>query len=603
MSKGLYFILFCCMARVFVAAVSVKKTLRSPGRRNGISPAILKLLLVCTGVYLLCELSFNARLLDVVGGSASSDEIHHIEHYGRLLSGTAAGLFLWQFLLMLRHKKRNFTDSDNEEDVKSVYIPSFPGIVFALVVCVFGVYHGLEKLVDTLVESSSPAFRRQAINLSLIQRALVNDKVILSGMDETPGLYNKPEGKAFLALFPLIAISVEDLDEKIEHAKKDLLRDAFVEKTGGVQGYYDNAYVKAIQGATAQWKEYRGLEVGPFLNARIQPETDRVHNKSWREYKEMDSKCYRNGRKSIFTPNCLRKVDGHVREYLHDPKWQHDDEAGFRAGIEKQVRAEVIEEVRKNGIEVNGRKVPPGLSQAQFIAHPAVQSDLREKLNLPQTTKIPLSIDRQGFIRQLYEPMLAALTAKALANYNAPAMDYADGAPLAEQGRDAARSVLVPPVALFFSLLGAIGHLAKLTYLSSKLAFRKRIDQLTTEYEKRLVSEHVDEKEIRQRAEQYHGRIAYCLLLIPLVLIVTIWAAFSQMNNPVTRSRLYAALQQQALHHADAKGGTLRARILLNGIHVVAIGQSFAYPFNEGLRMYVLQGVNFGYVPAEKEQK
>jgi hypothetical protein len=631
--KGLYFILFCCMACAFIAAISVKQTLRSLQHCNGIPSAILKLLLVCTGVYLLCELSFNARLLDVVGGTASSDEIHHIEHYGRLLSGTAAGLFLWQFLLMLRNKRvprlpeRDQTedkekgkkkDEDEDEDEETTYIPSLPGIVFALVVCVFGVYHGLEKLVDTLVESSSPAFRRQAINLSLIQRALVNDRVILAGMDETPGLYTKPEGKAFLALFPLIAISVEDLDDKIEHAKKDLLRDAFVEKIGGVQGYYDNAYVKAIQAATAQWKEYQGLEVGSSLNAKIESETNRQHNKSWGEYKEMDRRCYRNGQRTIFTAGCLQKVDNYAREFIHDPKWQHDDEARFRAGIKKQVQAAVIAEVRKNGIEVHGKKVPPGLSQAQFIAHPAVQSDLREQLNLPQKTTIPLTIDRQGFIRQLYEPMLASLIEKELANYNAPAMDYADNAPLAERGRDAARAVLVPPVALFFSLLGAIGHLAKLAYLSSKLVFKKRIDKLTAKYGNNLwakykqqhINQPASEREIRrhtaeieERTAKHHDRIAYWLLLIPIALIVMIWAAFSQMENPVTRSRLYAALQQQALQHVDTAGGERRTRILLNGIHVVAVGQSFAYPFNEGLRKYVLQGVDFGYVPAEKEQK
>lgn len=45
-----------------------------------------------TAVYLAFELAFIARLLDMVGGSASSDEIHRTEVYGRTLSGIALAL-------------------------------------------------------------------------------------------------------------------------------------------------------------------------------------------------------------------------------------------------------------------------------------------------------------------------------------------------------------------------------------------------------------------------------------------------------------------------------------------------------------------------------
>ena len=39
-------------------------------------------MLVLTGIYLIVELGFNARLLDVVGGLASHDEIERIEVFG-----------------------------------------------------------------------------------------------------------------------------------------------------------------------------------------------------------------------------------------------------------------------------------------------------------------------------------------------------------------------------------------------------------------------------------------------------------------------------------------------------------------------------------------
>ena len=52
-------------------------------------------ILALTVAYLLCELAFNARLLDVVGGR-QAESVHALEHYGRLLSGTAVALFVLQ---------------------------------------------------------------------------------------------------------------------------------------------------------------------------------------------------------------------------------------------------------------------------------------------------------------------------------------------------------------------------------------------------------------------------------------------------------------------------------------------------------------------------
>lgn len=63
------------------------------------------------------------------------------------------------------------------------------------------------------------------------------------------------------------------------------------------------------------------------------------------------------------------------------------------------------------------------------------------------------------------------------------------------------------------------------------------------------------------------------------------------MENQVTRSSVYGYLRSQA------QGSPL----LTNAMHVVAIGQGFAYPINEGLRTTVLRGFEFGYRPSVTE--
>ncbi|WP_291750922.1 hypothetical protein [Candidatus Sulfuricurvum sp. RIFRC-1] len=61
-------------------------------------PSFKNPLLWITLLYLIFELSFSARLLDVAGGVSSQNDIDGIETYGRMLSGIAAGLFLFSWL-------------------------------------------------------------------------------------------------------------------------------------------------------------------------------------------------------------------------------------------------------------------------------------------------------------------------------------------------------------------------------------------------------------------------------------------------------------------------------------------------------------------------
>jgi glycerophosphoryl diester phosphodiesterase len=61
------------------------------------------------------------------------------------------------------------------------------------------------------------------------------------------------------------------------------------------------------------------------------------------------------------------------------------------------------------------------------------------------------------------------------------------------------------------------------------------------------------------------------------------------MENRVTRSTLYLALQKQ-----------LQSETLSTIIHVVAVGQGFAYPFDEAIRQKVLFGLDFGYQTKDK---
>ncbi|STQ61765.1 Uncharacterised protein [Pseudescherichia vulneris] len=62
-----------------------------------------------TLTYLICELAFNSRLLDLVGTISTAEEVHNMERYGRTLTAIAAALLVLQFALVgiARLKRKN----------------------------------------------------------------------------------------------------------------------------------------------------------------------------------------------------------------------------------------------------------------------------------------------------------------------------------------------------------------------------------------------------------------------------------------------------------------------------------------------------------------
>lgn len=533
---------------------------------KGLSTATLVVLILLTAVYLTFELAFNARLLDVVGGGASTSDVHHIEISGRMLSGIAVALVVLQLLLTWRARRARLG------------LRAAPQRWAVLLLCgmtVGGVYLGLEKMVDGIVQSRSTEFRRQALNITLIQKAIVDGHVQLTGMEQDDGLFARPEGKAFLALFPAMAASVHELDRKIEHAKLTLIAEHVGHQVGGIQGYY-KSYQQAMDSVEKQWRDYSKLG---SVNVDVDAEVAKQHRKAWNDYL---SDLGKRG----WTPSTVPGAyEGRVRQSVRkrvavSSHWDLRDEASFRAAIDRQVRGRLgkVPEVR-----VRGQRIPPGLSQAAFTAHPAVQAELRDKLQLPAGTNVPLSTDASGFRRQLYDPMRMAKARTEAAKYTAPLHTFADGGSNAEQGLEATRAALVPPIALLCSLLGAIGHLGKLVYLLSKLALR-----------------------MAQRFTQarWLQRMNQGLLLIPLALAVGIWISLSHMDNRVTTSELYRTLTQQTLSRAQADDAQEQrtlplAPAIVNALHVVAVGQGYAYPYNEYLRVHYLQGITFGYRPKD----
>lgn len=193
-------------------------------------------LVLLTALYLCFELAFNARLLDAAGNASSSEDIHNIEIYGRTLSGVAMAL-----LCLGSGLKRRWPPL---------------GISLACVVAGVMTYMSLETIVDGVVSWTSPSQRRAAMSLVLVQKAVASGTGELVGAPPARDLFERPPGKVFLALFPVMTLYVNELNLKIRAARVQLLERRIAEELGGINGYHAK-YGAAVQKQHALYARQR----------------------------------------------------------------------------------------------------------------------------------------------------------------------------------------------------------------------------------------------------------------------------------------------------------------------------------------------------------
>lgn len=517
-------------------------------------------LVLLTTVYLSLELGFNARLLDALGTSIEVDQIHNLERCGRALSGAALALLLLQLAIHSRARL---------QDIAGLGSAGGFWCMTALVcgVAATGVYLSLDRYTESLVDDSTGGFRRASMTAVLVKDAMLGGDIRLGNLPDQDALFSAPEGKAFLALFPRFAVSMTSLKSEFGQDEKVQLARKVSRKLGGQAAYYAT-YRKAVNATFDKWKRYdraapQKMEV--MLEQRIATEQDRA----WNQY-------LRDLGKHGWSPYTVPyQYHDRVRAKLRArvpvaPDWNLTDEAGLRDAVARKVRDAAQSRANTTSMKVNGRTIPLGLGWESFFAQPAIQSALRDQLHLPQggTLRLVYASGTQ-FDREVFQPALDRVVGQQWPAYLADSSAYADGGRFESVGRSAARAVIVPPVALFFSLLGALTHMTKLACMICYASLRAI-----------------------PGGARWTGWAIGAIFLVAGIGI----AGLTLADNAFTRSTAYLLLERKIVQSSSAP---LQAAMMARALHGVAVGQGFLYPVNEAIRTHVLDGLTYGFHPAE----
>lgn len=520
-------------------------------------------LIILQVIYLILELAFNARLVDSVS-VADSKYFEYLAHVGRILSG--AGCTLLGFSLLRKWQAK----STGLWIMAHVLIAA---LAFPLI------YHGQEKIIDALVDSSSAEQRVHAQYIALLKRGLASNAVVFKDIEFTAEDVERPAAKTFIntigfAVFfapDYIQSVAENSDQILRHLANrqadELLPDAYAnylqarEDITRLSARYNDANAEFEEQAKSitpqardiwrdiyielqsQWEQVRRQDRSTELKEALEQLNDRLdlyfiarnrcsgrlaqaclkrvndeYNKAvsnllvrqvepeyWckpvqalvttilqgAQFTEVSQggglDC--SARHGEFIQNQFLKLYGlssfgydsfdqfvasaevarELRKslaakniYMPENYRLHHHE-GFIKGIEYELTKQLAAAFMQESEQKFGMAIEPRLSSEDFLAHPLIQTPLKEALGLaPSADPVALNLSERTFREIILIPSLENQLAKERARLLARTEFFADGEPYAEDGKQYVRSVLVPPVAMGLSLFFGLFNLGGL---------------------------------------------------------------------------------------------------------------------------------------------
>lgn len=187
-------------------------------------------------------------------------------------------------------------------------------------------------------------------------------------------------------------------------------------------------------------------------------------------------------------------------------KWNINKRSEFYSAVDKKVRLEADttwrREVRKKGYTFS-----PNLTWNEFQLHPEIQQTIKKKIGDNYVKNIKSDWNKKNFKINVVDVNIERKTKEYLRAIKSALVHFEDGGKYEEYGKQALRSVLIPPISMFLSLFLICLTITKLPYKYYKLFSKKEIN--------------IENKYIRKTVFFINKIYMPVLILVLPVLIVT----------------------------------------------------------------------------------
>lgn len=406
------------------------------------------IMIVVNVLYILAELTFNIVLLKVVSAEVRLNDIQEVEALGR---GLAAFGFTFILLKVLQGKRLDIK--------KKIVIMS---VVTVVAYPLF--YIGQKKLIDYLAENSSPETRSKMGNIHLLKTGLLNGALELDSVPYNKEIKDMPESKAFITNIALFMMNNDRVLSYIEDNKEEVAAAVFEHDVIERAQHYSRIHYEVVRNAIYEFNRYNNnLE----KLASKESQVSRLVNANYRDLVKYLNSRYGKDRKKIEYRAMSFAQYSRAPEIQGVIKNNIKKQTGFEpsgiidisspSGMTRSILSEDNKAFNDSVSAVENKydmKLPWGIkNETDFLNHPEVKKILKAELG---PLYVPIKYPDYWSDKEMSR-MLIDNSGAIAANM---AKDFVSKGTDPEESKAIVMAMIIPPTALFLSLLFAFINLA-----------------------------------------------------------------------------------------------------------------------------------------------
>lgn len=136
--------------------------------------------------------------------------------------------------------------------------------------------------------------------------------------------------------------------------------------------------------------------------------------------------------------------------------WTISNKADFVRGVNNKIKKEAGIKFRKSLPGLSSKTLSPGLSYDEFIQSDTLQSEVKNRMGVAYTPNMRFNWQKDAFFKKVMEPAIISQVKTEVDNLKRGATHFENGKELEGIGKQSMRSILVPPIAIAFSLFFGI---------------------------------------------------------------------------------------------------------------------------------------------------
>jgi len=266
-----------------------------------------------------------------------------------------------------------------------------------------------------------------------------------------------------------------------------------------------------------------------------------ILNRLWPEFSEKSG--YEHDLESLAEFRAHKKTSDEIRKIIDkqgvklSESWRGHQKSEFYKAVRKKVGIEADRNWQKSPWK-SGFNLKPGLSRKRFEKSDKIQMHIKNRMGDDFYVRPTLtSWNDVTFVDKVIEPNVQTKTQEVIELIQASVVEFADGGSMAERGRDAIRSTLVPPISMILSLILVIITIIKLPVMMFSLCNQRRRPCASNEtHDDKTEEASVQIKDRIKRMPLNVGIGVYSASIVLLILLIPILYpnnVYTQSGSPV----------------------------------------------------------------------